>query len=99
MQQLITSYNADSIDAMKFINGDPPSKSKHFDYDRITKVLRANPGQWADLGEGDAKIVAAYASRFRGYGGRFFEFTSRSVGRGTGRSKMYGRYVGDTHNW
>lgn len=78
---------------MRFIDAPPPASQ--LTYIRISEVLKDHPGQWAELFEGSSNLVGAYASRYRGRGGRLFEFTQRSAGRGTGRSILYGRYVGD----
>ncbi len=80
---------------MRFPETPFAGKSVHYDYDYITYVLKQHPGQWAELGENDSKIVATYGSRFRGRAGRFFEFKVSSLGHGSGRSMLYGRYVGD----
>lgn len=83
---------------MKFIDGPPPAAQRpgRYAYERIATILQESPGQWADIGEGPTNLMAAYASRFRGRSGTRYSFVSRSTGHGTGISKLYGRFNGDT---
>lgn len=78
---------------MEFIEGTPPAGPR-YDRAKIEAALRARPGEWAVIDEGPSALMHAYASRFRGTAGRRFECYARSIGYGTGVSRLYGRFVG-----
>ncbi len=76
---------------IKFIEGDPPpalrGSSRRDEWDDAIKQLRAHPGEWAVLLEGDRKKVEATRTFLAStYGG--CKFTVRRTGETT--STVYG---------